>query len=224
MAVSVHTDDQKYLLDKEPVTYVSINRVTGNNVDKAMTDAVQYPISKREVAASYGALQAGDVVWTVSRTGLDGVKPKLGDLINPATGDDGSFVVMEAKRGVGGNFWVLTTRNIVISEDLCDRIAVYRRPVTIDGAGRRKVGDAEELASNLPGRVQPETFVRSEDLGVERLQKRYRVYVLNSLDLLLGDEMRLADGRILEIEEASDSERIELVNNWLCVDRGARWN
>lgn len=192
----------------EEVTYTSVT--TSTNTSAAFYDAVRYPVSLKEAAASNGVYRTDDIIWTVSTCSLSnaGLTPKPRDYI---TYDSKTYTVLECVKSPVLAFWRFVTRDLTLSADLQDTITIYTPTVTLDAAGGQSRSWGA-VHSSIAARVQPITVDDLSERGMRTTRVRYDVTVGQDVTVknTAGDWGRIVWGsKTLEITGYRQAERID---------------
>lgn len=190
----------------EPITHTS--RRTAGDEEQAGVDAIRFPITTREIAASGGVYTASDVVWSVQRELLS-YTPKLGDWI---TDEDGTrWVIQDVSLSRLTGEYKFTARDLVLALDLRDTVDVWRPTYDADAAGSG-VADygAEPVYEGLAARIQETDGTVAEAHGREVVERRYTIYLADRVTLQAGDQVR--DGEVVyEVIDYREPDRIDVL-------------
>ncbi|MBY0523430.1 MAG: hypothetical protein K2R98_08520 [Gemmataceae bacterium] len=205
----------------EPVTYRSV-RKTGEMAD-GIPVARRRPVTFKEMTASGGAYQAGDVVWLLP-TALLSVAigtPKEADVVED--GDRCPWTVLTAqgqRRDRNGyQTWKLTCRNLVVAYDLQDLVTIERAYGVLDAAGV-EVRTWQPLYQALPCRMQPLVGELADERAIRGTAVRYDVFLSRDVAVdVTRDRVAwpAALGGYLEIKGYRNRERIDELPALECV-------
>lgn len=209
-------DDQLGMEGCVPATFRSTR--TAGNVDVSLGNAIPYPVTIREQAASGGRYQAGDVTWSLRTAELGTVQPKPADLIIDEAG--ARWTILEATPAAFASFVRAVCRNLAIAYDLRDAIDIYRPdPTQEDDAAGNREPSFLPLSLGAICRVQ-ETARRTVDtLGKLSAEVDYVVYLEQQIALTHEDQIRW-NGKVLEIIGSVDPDRIDVLQRIDCIWRG----
>jgi hypothetical protein len=212
MALNIALRTQAYLPWLEPVSYTVAASNSADELMATLTKAAQYSLSLREQAASNGAYQAGDVVWTLDKAEADaaGVTPKPRDRVTDQNGTVYT-VLSRADTSVLG-FYKATTRALAVAYALRDLVTIQVAAIGRGVTGARANVDWVDKYVSLPARVQPQAVETFTERGKKSARVQYRVYVDRQIDPRDpdGNWGRVRWGsQYLEIRDYKDAERID---------------
>lgn len=215
--------DVQLLLDAlEAVTYTSVNDDDGDT-DVSVGHAMRNNVSAREVSASLGRYQSGDVSWEFRESELSGVTPKPGDYVTDAGGT--RYTVLDAMADDWANFVRVTSRNLKIAEGLRHSVDWYEPSPTqsADDAGHREPTFVPRRLG-LACRVQETGRNPVEAMGKRVTVVTYDVILERRIEPTHEGQLRWTPAgepqRILEITGATDPDRIDALQRLSCVWRG----
>lgn len=168
-------------------------------------------ITAREASASGGAYVSSDRIWLIPARVLS---PRFtitpGDWIRERDGT--RWVVLEVQRNRHGQTWRLTTRNLAVVHDLCDRVTVERATVTQDAAGAPVLTfpphGGEIVVKDAVCRVQPVSNRTARERAVEGRETRYEIIFESDPCIDAPNDRILWRGAYLDIEEVTQAESI----------------
>lgn len=203
-----YSTSQARLDGREDVTHYDAETHTGNLIH----NAIRYPVSLRELQASYGVYTASDVIWTLGVSELGGIEPKPRDQLYDASNN--VFIILDAAYGPVGKFWKLTTRIRSIIATLADSIDVEKPTITQAAGGRTVTWAAISGQTSVACRIQPREADVFDDRGVRSTATIYDVILGQEISAVdtNGNFARLKWGSVyLEITSYKQSERIDVL-------------
>lgn len=208
-------DDQLSMDGRESVEYQSTRKAGGVTV--TLPNAIQYPITTRELAASGGRYTGSDVVWSLRLAELGDVTPKPADTIIDATAAVWTVLDVAVSRFAG--FAKATCRNLAVAFGLEDAVDIEVPTVAAgDTGGRANVWAAKY--SDLACRMQPDATESFDARGKDATARRYLCYVARQIDPRsdAGDWGRVTfEGRYYQITGYRQAERIDELPVVECV-------
>lgn len=206
----------------EPVVFESV-RPTGPadsrgdvaeaGVVTAVPVAKRLDMTSRELAASGGAYQSGDVTWLIPSVFLpSGAEP--GDVIQ--VGQSERWNVLDTTFNREDYVWELKARNPAVAYNLRDVIDIERPTITYDAAGAAVMLFPSGPAPNggavrypkLLCKVQPLESDIAEERGIRGTQTKYQVYLSRQVVVVQYDRVNW-QGTILDILATHNPERID---------------
>lgn len=188
MAITLDLSADHEIYDNhELIRYQSARRKLGDTFavsgEEMFFKAKRRPLNNRELAASFGAYVAGDLVWLLWQ------KENLGDFA-PAPwdrvldGNDVEYTVLSSSLSKFRNTWRLTCRDLKIAHNLRDFVTFESAAVSDDAvASTLREWEPAKTLTDLACRVQPESQEIVEDAGVIGGERRYTIYLSRQLDL-----------------------------------------
>lgn len=198
---------QAKLPGRETVTYRAAT--SSGYDDSSVANAIRYPITLKEMQASYGVYVSGDVVWTLGERELAGISPKPRDVLLDDAGD--SWTILDAAHAMLGRFWRVNTRNLAIANQLYDTVDLQHPTITQTAAGNRSVAWTT-VATGVHCRVQPRQTEAFDERGVRSSRTVYDVFFASNVSVTAADGNfgRLVWGSVnLQIVTYKDAERID---------------
>jgi hypothetical protein len=202
-------DDWKIWDNTEQVALVT--GVRGSTFTNWTATAKRRQLRFRELAASGGAYTSRDMVWLVPVQFLPiDANPRLGDRVEPADGS--SWTVTEATLNTWRSWWSLTTRNLVLVNDLSSKATLMRPTNTQDAAGGRvPVFAAVDGASNIAIRVQETEAVVEVRNGKRQATRRFTAYCEKRIYPQANDRITTSNGAIYQITGWRNADRLDLL-------------
>ncbi len=207
-------DDQSILDDRQTVEYVS--RRDAGNVTASVSNAVSYGISKREVMASNGRYQSGDVVWTLPRSQVLALGPKVGDAV---LAEGVKYTVIGQDISAFASFVKLTTRNLVIAYGLQQSVTILRPN---HGLPTPTADRSPQFVSSGPFVAAVQEMGRSPAEFLERRanEVRYTIVLEAQAADLTHECLIVWNGLQLQIESVANVDRLDFLQQVECVYRG----
>lgn len=227
--------EEDYLLWEftEPILFESSRPPTPTdgprnpNAVCAIEVAKRRSLKLREMAASGGVYTSQDRVFLVPGALLpSGLRPKPSDVVQDKDGD--RWTVLEADVNRYGTTWRLTSRNLVLAEDLRDSIWIERASLSIDPAGVKVKAwptgtgprGGSTPYSDLPARVQLMTQEVADQRGIRGAKGSLAVIVGRQVVIdQETDRVRLRDGTYLDIVGIHDPQTIDKLPTLDCERR-----
>lgn len=193
-------DDLAYLDGVEAVTFSP----AGGGAPVLVEHALRRRARESEAAASGGAYTAHDVKWFLSTVDL-AARPTPGATITDAAGD--VWTVLDVWPDALNAAWRCRARNLVLAENLSQRISVLRATWRATAAGAAEAVWIGE-ASDVPARIQPiETDVKTEH--AQRIAREtHRVYLGQPLALDANHRI-VCESRVYHVLSTTIPERID---------------
>lgn len=159
---------------------------SGQNAAGAVPVAKRRNLTKKELLASGGVYTGLDRVWLVPQSLLPpGFAFKPADVVIDLAGT--RWTVLEADHGKFGQTWRLTTRDLVLANDLRDTIDVERATISYDvaGAAIKTFPPAGGLA------LYPAVAARVQQTGESVVDQRGIRGPLRKYDVIVGRQVPL---------------------------------
>jgi hypothetical protein len=197
----------------------------GNAPDTGVYTAVPWAkrldMTARELAASGGAYQAGDVTWLIPDVFLPG-GAEPGDAIQ--VGDSERWNVLETTFNREDFIWELKARNPAVAFNLRDLIDVERPAITYDAAGAPVMLFPSGPAPNGGAVIYPKLVCKvqsvesdiAEERGIRGTQTKYNVYLSRQVVVTQYDRVNW-QGVYLDIVATHNSEQIDELPYLECV-------
>lgn len=219
-------DTQDLLYGNVAVKYYSVQPGRPDTI-LDITNAAIYPVLVKSPKPSGGALKDNDIKVSLSFASLGSVRPKLRDRIYPAESvpyfGGRSYTVLDGSPGLISEHYQISARDLVIENSLAELISIWRPRRMKDAAGRISREHYLPLKVGIPGKAQPGDASVNEELGVKAVRSPWVVYLEFDPGTEIDDQVRLPDGRILEVVGRNDPAAIDALPSLLCEDQGARW-
>ena len=147
----------------------------GNNYEETFTIAVakRATISNRDVPSQRtGIFTSDDLSWSIPQALLpNGIRPNPNDYITDGAGR--RWTVLDTVAGNRGNTWKLTTRNLLLAENLRHTISLQRPANTKDAAGGRIANSYTTILGSVPARIQETGTAASDILAKKQVRTSY---------------------------------------------------
>lgn len=218
-------DPDPLLLKGPPVQPFDGARIVNANQADVISVAKRRALTRKELAASQGAYQAGDLVWllpaAVLPSWLLADPPKPGDVVIPRApqADAGSrYTALDVTAGKYLQTYRLTTRNLAIAYDLRDQIVIERPEHVTDESGAIRQlypsgpppNGGEVLYANLLCKVHLEHEDIAEERGIRGPRRVYSIIVSREVAVTNYNRVILPwSGAILEIRGYHNAQRID---------------
>jgi hypothetical protein len=158
----------------------------------------------REAAASGGAYTSADVRWFLSTIELV-ERPAAGATITDAAGD--VWTVLEVWHDALNSAWRCRARNLVLAENLSQRISVLRATWQATPSGAASAIWTAEYA-DVPARIQPiETHVKHEH--EQRIARATHRVILGQPVTLDANHRIVHEGVVYHVLATTMPERID---------------
>lgn len=177
---------------------------SGSGQTLAVGQALRQAVSFSEAEASAGVYRQGDVKWEL---------PHLHGMLAPAPGDilrevDGTpWTVLAASLEALQTRWKCWCRNLVLAENLADRVTIQRAVWTHDSEGAAQPTWIDER-TDIPARIQP---LSARAVDTERAggwEVTHRIYLGQQISLC-GDHRVAHEGTRYYVRRVEDTERLD---------------
>lgn len=196
-------DTQRWIPWAEPVTVTSV-RPASADVTEGADDAGVHRLGVGEGAPSRGAYTRHDIRVTLGTDALSFV-PKPRDMV---TWQGDTYTVLSVDRSDWTRHYVLTARNLVLSEDL-RQTGTLSRPVNArDDAGRPARGSYATVTADVPCRLQPAAAAAGDTNEKRTIPVTFTCFVGLQLDARAGDRFTVA-GEHYGVLGVTNPERID---------------
>ncbi len=184
-------------------------------------------LSRKELAASFGAYTGGDRICLVPRAILsqDIAEIKPGDVLRRTALDDSRWTTLDVQTNKFGQTFRLSMRNLVLAFDLRDKIDIERAHTVYDPAGAAikqfPTGPGPRggimAYQGLAARVQLMTEQIADERGIRGFKGSYMVILEREVVVTNEDRIRLTQdstdglpaGTYLEIRDYHQAQTID---------------
>jgi hypothetical protein len=185
----------------------------GNNYEETFTIAVakRSTISNRDVPSQRtGIFTSDDLVWNIPQALIPiGKRPNPNDYITDSEGR--RWTVLDTTNGNRGNTWRLTTRNLILAENLRQTISLQRPANTKDAAGGRVASGYTTILSNVPARIQETGATSSDILGKKQVRTQYDCHCGQRLNWKSTDRIVDQNNAVYQITSGAAPDIIDVL-------------
>jgi len=176
----------------------------GGSLTVEIEHALCRALRRAEADESGGRYTTTDVVWHLSAAELP-EPPRVGDVLVDAQHE--RWTLLSVRRVTLGGRWQCVGRNLAVAMGLDDYINLEKATVSKTDAG------AEQRAwqpwrSGLRARIQRDTTKLQTDTEQQVLVERYRVYLLDDVEVDATCRVRTGDGTTYRILGSRRAERL----------------
>lgn len=146
--------------------------------DQADVQALLRPVTDREVARSNGMYRAGDV--RIHFAGSHGFTPVPGDTVTDGHGRE--FTILTASLETLTDRWIVTARDLVISEGLDTLVTIQVASITKGATGAHEQSWSDFMTA-IRGKVQRMSGAESLGQGSRTIDPSFSLYIREPLEL-----------------------------------------
>lgn len=172
--------------------------------DQSITHALKRSVRRREADPSNGLYTSADVRWHLP------IEEVTGEPVPGGTITEGSteWTILTVDRDTLSDRWRCTCRNLVVTEQL-NTVVTIEVASLAKGATGAHVETWSELLDDVRAKIQRMSATEKSEHGVRQLDRSYRAYMRERVDLRGKHRLVDSDGTVYLITGYRNPDRID---------------